>query len=208
MSPRVTEEHKNQRRQEILQAATEVFKRKGFESTTMKDIVEACGMSRGGVYMYFSSTDEMFRAILDQNDDTSASEHYQIREGETAWEALLRGLDDFEKDLYHLDDTLVPLKVEYFTAIYREQGRQPYQLGRYQKMAAAYQSFLATGVERGEFHPQKPLESICLSVISFMDGIVLTTLQLGPEHTDVNGQVDHLRFYLEQVLRVNKVPSK
>lgn len=65
MSPKVTKEHKDKRQAEILEAAKTVFKRKGFELTTMKDVVEESGFSRGGVYLYFSSTEEMFRRIIE-----------------------------------------------------------------------------------------------------------------------------------------------
>ena len=38
--PKVSEEHKEQRKHQILMAAMEVFKRKGYEKATVKDIVE------------------------------------------------------------------------------------------------------------------------------------------------------------------------
>lgn len=46
-----------QKRKYILEKAREVFVEKGFKSVTMKDIVEACEISRGGLYLYFESTE-------------------------------------------------------------------------------------------------------------------------------------------------------
>ena len=43
-----------QKKQFILEKAREVFVEKGFRSVTMKDIVDACEISRGGLYLYFS----------------------------------------------------------------------------------------------------------------------------------------------------------
>ena len=49
-----------QKRQYILETARKVFAEKGFKRVTMKDIVEACDISRGGLYLYFNSTEEVF----------------------------------------------------------------------------------------------------------------------------------------------------
>lgn len=41
----------------------ELFAREGFNKITMKDICEATGMSRGGLYSHFGSTREVFDSI-------------------------------------------------------------------------------------------------------------------------------------------------
>jgi len=53
-----------ERKQYIQEKAALVFKRRGFTVVTMKDIVEECKMSRGGLYKYYSSTKEIFVDIL------------------------------------------------------------------------------------------------------------------------------------------------
>ena len=50
-------EKSEQKREHILQCAKPVFARKGFRAVTMKDIVEACGISRGGLYLHFGGTE-------------------------------------------------------------------------------------------------------------------------------------------------------
>ena len=49
----------------IVEAARRVFVEKGFRAVTMKDIVDACGISRGGLYLYFNNTAEVFQAVLE-----------------------------------------------------------------------------------------------------------------------------------------------
>lgn len=62
-----------QKRKYILDTARKVFVEKGFQSVTMKDIVEACEISRGGLYLYFESTDQILLEVLrmdaDETDD-------------------------------------------------------------------------------------------------------------------------------------------
>ena len=54
-----------QKKNYIIEKAQHVFVKKGFRSVTMKDIVEACDISRGGLYLYFDSTESIFRAVLE-----------------------------------------------------------------------------------------------------------------------------------------------
>ena len=53
-----------QKRQHILSCARKVFEEKGFKDVTMKDIVDACEISRGGLYLYFDSTRDIFLEVL------------------------------------------------------------------------------------------------------------------------------------------------
>ena len=53
-----------QKRKFILETARKVFVEKGFKKVTMKDIVEACEISRGGLYLYFDDTSQIFQEVM------------------------------------------------------------------------------------------------------------------------------------------------
>jgi AcrR family transcriptional regulator len=55
---------KDARPQEILTAALELFVEKGFSATKMTDIAKAAGVTCGTPYVYFSSKDEIFKAVI------------------------------------------------------------------------------------------------------------------------------------------------
>ncbi|WP_369028857.1 TetR/AcrR family transcriptional regulator, partial [Nocardia farcinica] len=61
--PRVSEEHLERRRQQILVAAQRCFSRKGFYNTSMQDVFAESGLSAGAVYRYFKSKDELVAAL-------------------------------------------------------------------------------------------------------------------------------------------------
>ncbi|NEW39979.1 TetR/AcrR family transcriptional regulator [Nocardia cyriacigeorgica] len=61
--PRVSEEHLERRRQQILAAAQRCFSRKGFYNTSMQDVFAESGLSAGAVYRYFKSKDELVAAL-------------------------------------------------------------------------------------------------------------------------------------------------
>lgn len=66
--PRVSEEHLERRRQQILDAAQTVFARKGLHATTMQDVFAESGLSAGAVYRYFKSKNDIIEALT--NDAT------------------------------------------------------------------------------------------------------------------------------------------
>lgn len=61
--PRVSDEHLERRRQQILDAARRCFIRKGFHLTSMQDVFAESGLSAGAVYRYFKSKNEIIHAI-------------------------------------------------------------------------------------------------------------------------------------------------
>lgn len=52
------------RKKEIREAAKRCFLDKGFQNTTMEDIITEIGMSRGGVYHHYASTTEMLKDLM------------------------------------------------------------------------------------------------------------------------------------------------
>ncbi|MGH3170298.1 MAG: TetR/AcrR family transcriptional regulator [Trebonia sp.] len=63
--PKVSEEHLERRRQQILDAARECFTKQGFHNTSMQDIFKASGLSAGAVYRYFPSKHQLVKAIAE-----------------------------------------------------------------------------------------------------------------------------------------------
>lgn len=54
-----------QTRQIILKSAFKKFYEQGYESTTLADIVEDVGLTRGAVYWHFKNKEALFRAVVD-----------------------------------------------------------------------------------------------------------------------------------------------
>lgn len=53
------EQHRNKRREDIIQVAQQLFLERGLSSVTLKDVVEFCGISKVTLYKYFRSLDEI-----------------------------------------------------------------------------------------------------------------------------------------------------
>ena len=61
--PKVTDEHVDARRRQILAAALRCFAREGFHRTTMQQIFREADLSPGAVYSYFKGKDELIAGI-------------------------------------------------------------------------------------------------------------------------------------------------
>ncbi len=58
------EREKQRRREDILTAARELFYEKGFQLTTVEEIAEAAEISKGTIYLYFESKDELYVSVI------------------------------------------------------------------------------------------------------------------------------------------------
>jgi len=56
---------KEKRRQRLLEAALDEFFEKGFAAARMDDIAERAGLSKGSLYLYFKSKEDLFEALVD-----------------------------------------------------------------------------------------------------------------------------------------------
>lgn len=61
--PRVVPEYKEEARSRILTAANHVFGEKGYRQATMDNVAKKLGVSKGALYLYFGSKEELFEAI-------------------------------------------------------------------------------------------------------------------------------------------------
>jgi TetR/AcrR family transcriptional regulator len=55
---------KAERPQELLDAALTVFVEKGLRATRMEDVAKLAGVSKGTLYLYYSSKEELFKAVV------------------------------------------------------------------------------------------------------------------------------------------------
>jgi len=77
VKPRVTARAEDTRRR-IYNAAMEMFREKGFEETTMRDIAAKAGVALGGAYYYFSSKDAIVLEFYRETQESSNESIVQL----------------------------------------------------------------------------------------------------------------------------------
>lgn len=86
----------------ILEASRKLFACKGFKDVSMSDICESTGLSRGGLYRHYSSTEEIFIELI--TDSHSFDE--QIEKRESALSILESTLRYVEDEILHNENSM------------------------------------------------------------------------------------------------------
>ncbi len=101
-------------REQILDKAQSLFAEKGFKQVTMKDVCQITGMSRGGLYSHFSSTAEIFEALLEKMTSNDAMDFRgMINEGVSAHSILQGALEQIKEEMLSPEDSLSLAMYEY-----------------------------------------------------------------------------------------------
>jgi len=88
MAPKLKEESARQRREQILEAAYELFATRGYQRTTMRRLASKMGMTTGVLYTYFASKDEIIQALAERSRKSSSQLLEVLSKEETSREAL------------------------------------------------------------------------------------------------------------------------
>lgn len=69
--------HDPVKRSQIIDGARRVFISKGFDAASMNDITREAGVSKGTIYVYFSSKEDLFEALIEEERGTIFSNLYE-----------------------------------------------------------------------------------------------------------------------------------
>ena len=167
----VSAERKNQ----ILDAAMVVFARSGFHEARMDDIVQESGLSKGTLYWYFKSKEEIITAISQRlfATDIEAVESLLKAEG-TVSERLQQLMRDRVQGLQEMSDVVAILFEFYAAALHQDGVRQfiqTYFANFYDLLVALIQQ----GIERGEFRPVNALAA-ATALDAVFEGLIVRWL--------------------------------
>jgi len=131
----------------IIEKAKNVFEKKGFKTVTMKDIVEECEISRGGLYLYFSNTSEIFESVMSnvyQKDFSFITDEDMLPSKKMA--LYLR---EYKKDILQKNDALGTAVFEYCSSI--KKSEENYITENVKSAIDILKNIIEEGVSCGEF---------------------------------------------------------
>lgn len=146
-----------QKRKYIIEKAREVFSNKGFKNVTMKDIVDACEISRGGLYLYFSSTSEIFLEVLatEEDDDDDEAIERALRNDATAGDMLAIFLKEQKKMILKKKNNLSIATFEYFTENKVAPNENPIRT-QFDTAVMIAERLIENGIRNNEFYCEDP----------------------------------------------------
>jgi AcrR family transcriptional regulator len=115
-APRLSRpERKEQTRADLVAAARRVFERHGFHRTSLEQIAEEAGYTKGAVYSNFAGKDELFLVVLDEHIAERVPVYSEIIRGQETFEGALRAMARHLVALGEEDPAWTPLLVEFWT---------------------------------------------------------------------------------------------
>lgn len=137
----------------------------------MKDIVEACEISRGGLYLYFSSTEELLLAVLEQDaNETDDVFEASIAEEDSAAEILTLFLKEQKKELLRGKNNLTMAVYEYaFENKKSQMLRKQFDAG-----VRVIEKLIASGIASGEFYCENP-KGAAYNIMYVLEGMKINS---------------------------------
>lgn len=79
--------HSDEKARQILDGARSIFLRDGFDGASMNDIARAAGVSKGTLYVYFQSKDQLFAALIRHDKQQQAEQMCRWLDGDVGGDA-------------------------------------------------------------------------------------------------------------------------
>ncbi|GAB6108231.1 TetR/AcrR family transcriptional regulator [Fusibacter bizertensis] len=191
--PKLNHEAKTKRKKMILDAAFKVFSQLGYNDTTMDHIVTESGISKGGIYTYFTSKEEVFLEIASSRFRKRSELLLQMRQdymdqtGQTHYELLMR--DYLKSILQSLSDPDVlntaKFSFEFWSIATREPTLNQVAQQRYHNFYQVLAEQLSEGIDAGYFSKNIHLDAVGYIILSTLDGMMHTHAIMGikiPNH--------------------------
>jgi AcrR family transcriptional regulator len=180
-----------QKKNYIIKKAREVFQKKGYLTVTMKDIVEACEISRGSLYLYFDNIKELFEAVLqaenEEGDDVFAP---ALSKAASSAQILQIFLREQKKELLRTKESLSEAIYEYFFQNTVSAKEHPLRQ-QFDMAVKIMERLIAGGVEEGDFVCDDP-RGAARNIMYVLEGLRITSLTSGVTEEMINGEISYI----------------
>ena len=185
------------RRQQVLDAAAECFRRRGFHAASMAEIAKTAGMSPGHIYNLFENKDDIIAAIVERDCEDIVSRISALQQEDDVAQVMLAETERAIDESAQVADAALALEV------LAEAGRNP-QLAavvhRTQAIVHAKSLELvrqSLGPRAAELPPEE-IRGRALMLSALFNGLTALSVR----QADLRGQVDTLAPVMRRVLRM------
>jgi len=159
--PKISEKRKAERREQILAAARRCFAELGYEGATVVRLEEATGLSRGAIFNYFPSKEELFVELAVQ--DSARMSELWVNEG---LEAVVREVMD-------IDPAWLAVYLELIRRVRTDADFRGRIEARQKEVAPVNRAKVEQGQRSGEFRDDVEAKEIGLFVNLVLNGLAL-----------------------------------
>ncbi len=178
--PKVSAEHRTQVRQAITKAAFKNFSKNGYAITKMDDIAKTADVSKGTLYLYFQSKEELFESLCKSNQQTLIDERSGLFQNKNKIRQDL-GLfyDNFLKSLQETQKVRFEALAE---SVHNPKLKKIIQKNR-KEIELNVEEFLKGMKKVGFFQNNVDMNALSSGIISLFDGLIISEL-VGTNHED------------------------
>lgn len=195
--PKVTDAHREARRQQILRAAFTCFGREGFHATTMQDICDEADLSPGAVYNYFDGKADIIRAIAAKSRDSLDALFDSIDEDQPAPKVLTALMERLGTFVEQPGDAAAgghPVRVRLWGEALSASEIHEVLAENMTNFIETVAAIVRDGQAEGEFDEDVNPEALARALMAFHQGMVLQ-MALSPD-TSVQPAFEEFRALL------------
>ena len=174
MAPKVTQEYKEAVRDSFLDSAEKLFQRKGYYETSIDDVIQASGTSKGAIYGYFESKEALLEGVQEREYVRNLGYGKSILSSQGSMASKLEKLADIyfgSQDL--LARQRCRLNLELSAASLHMKPIQNKLKNQYDQLQGVLAILLKEGIKNGEFRKEINADSIASLMMAVVDGLAL-----------------------------------
>jgi TetR/AcrR family transcriptional regulator, repressor for uid operon len=175
MSPKVSTQYKIELREKILRSAIIIFSKYGFDKARMEDISIKADISKGTLYLYFKSKEELFFAIS-ENNIKKLKEHLDLLLTQKK-EDLIYNIEKFY-DNFHtaIKDDEQKVYLELISECSRNPKIKKVVYEQRIKIFNIVSKYLNLQIDTGFFKKDIDVDAIASGLVSIYDGLTLSKI--------------------------------
>lgn len=175
MPPKVSEAYKEERRAALLKSALHCFAEKGYQATTIDDIVRHANASKGGVYHYFKSKEDIYLQLMSDSTERFFRLLQEIftQAGSAADKLrhLITGVKSIPMSAE--DRRVVNVHLEFWLFAQRQEELRSLMEQRYERFLNFFADILEEGKQKGEFRADLDTKTASMLFWGLRDGLGL-----------------------------------
>src|SRR5271170_442941 len=197
-----------QTRREIVEKAAPLFNQKGFEGTSLADLMQATGLQKGGIYRHFSSKRELAAEAFGYAWEKAVRRRLDgVAEVPDCVDRLKKTIENFVERRQGLVPGGCPLMD---TAVEADDGN-PVLRARARKALQGWTERLsritAEGIQKNQIDRHVTPRQLSQLIISSLEGALLIS-RLQKDEEPLRAMRQHLDEYLEQSVRAKPEPRR
>ena len=184
-----------QTKQKVIEVATEIFMTKGYESTTMQDIVKGVNMSSGAIFHHYKSKKEILDAVISSQEEWMTQRYYE-------WLEEMKGFTARDKITAILDKHLEIIKSHHIEEMHIGLNQSPQMVvsqmcSTVNKSAKYIEELFREGIQDGSIATEDPNK--CAQVFMLLYNIWTDPNIITCDYQEIESRMKYLQVLMKHV---------